>query len=121
MQGGTKLAEGNESTSPISVHKLGDLSTYFNNKVRKPRKALTIDPPVDDKDIPTKIWFGRKAWREITKGWRFERAAWMWIRPDDPPAELKDIHAIKRKSGLDHIDKFPFLTGLVDACRELMR
>src|SRR5262249_35093475 len=103
------------------IHKRSELAAYFNAQVKKPKKALTYDPPIDDNDIPVKIWFGRQGWRALTKGPRFERATWLGVRPDDPVADLKELRSIQSTAGLDHIDKANVLASLIDQCREWMR
>jgi hypothetical protein len=59
--------------------------------------------------------------RNLTIDSRYRYAAWKWLRPNQPTLGLKDLSALKKLAGLDHLDLAAFLPSLAAHCTEMRR
>ena len=104
----------------ISIHDPEQLKGCFG-RLKRPRGYASIDVPDANIELgPLKISKLREGWRALTAKKRFHRAAYSWLRPEQPHT-LTEIRGMQDAAGLDHIEKEAFCTRLVSHCRHIMR
>ena len=57
--------------------------------------------------------------KSFSEGAGLRAAAWRWLRPHHPRAELDQLPAIQTRSGLNHLRPIDFYDRLILACREV--
>jgi hypothetical protein len=108
----------------ISIHDTRAVADYFERAVKRPWlpfKAVPAQVEVEIAKVPVKIAFSKEAWRSLTAGKRYSRAAWMWLRPAEPRLTTKDLAGLRAAVGLDHVHLQTFALRVIEACREITR
>jgi hypothetical protein len=112
---------------PFSTYDQEALIDYFT-RVARPKWARVFGrlegaiEDVNDLDIlPININFVSKIYRAATEGWRYDVAAWRWLRPARPILKLENLRGLQSLVGMDHHHSATFAACLAEHCNDVAR
>jgi hypothetical protein len=121
-----RLARSNKMEDCIPTQQSARLCSYFQDRFRPPWAPWLpkADAALDSISLgagPIKLGAPKNLFRALTLEHRLRHATWRWLRPHEPLCGLKDMPALQKLSGLDHLGTSEFARHVGEHCLENIR